>query len=308
MISRLRSIFRSGANARGEFIDSLHEHMAAQDLASAIAALSIKGSGDDAALSVEIGVLSRTMRLLNGLEFDELEFPLVVKPSPVCTAAVAVPSDGSGGSNSNSSSGGVGVFASAPIPAGRIVATYPGAVYTASQLRSLGGSRYVDPRGLNEYIMFRSSDGACFDAAPIVAAAAAAGPQGQDPAVSDDRGGKSARAAAVGHLLNHSAAPNALPWPVDLEDRDAARLAPWLHAYDGMAFHAMGVERRRPSTALLPILTTRDVAAGEELFIDYRLDLGMDPATAAEALPAWYELVPDASGERPIWVPEAPPP
>ena len=303
MIGRLlRGLFgggsRSGSRdgARSKFIDELHAHMEAVDLAAAIEALGIEGKGDDAALSVEIGVLARTMRLLNALEFDEVPHCLEVRPSPLCAS-----DSGDGGA-----AAGLGVFATAPIAAGSVVAMYPGGVYTASQLRSVGGSRFVDPHGCNDYVMFRSSDGACFDAAPVVDPSSCA--QGDPTAHWSD----ATRAAAVGHLLNHASAaapgpqqqpPNALPWPLDLEERDAARLAPYLPNYDGMAFHAMSIERPRPSTALLAILTTHAIAADEELLIDYRLELGLDPASAeyAEALPPWYAPVPDLSGTRPVW-------
>ena len=50
--------------------------------------------------------------------------------------------------------------------------------------------------------------------------------------------------------------------------------------------------------ACLPLLALADVVAGDELFMDYRYELGLDAAERA-GLPDWYVSVPNDGA--PMW-------
>ena len=85
----------------------------------------------------------------------------------------------------------------------------------------------------------------------------------------------------VGHRVNHpprGAPPTVLSWPSRVRDPDLLTRLP--NEYVDAA--AVG--------ACLPLLALADVATGDELFMDYRYELGLDDAERAE-LPDWYVSV-----------------
>ena len=215
--------------------------------------------------------------------------------------------------------GGRGVFAAADIAAGRVISLYPGQVYTAQQLMELGGSAAIDPHCENEYLFFRIQDGVCYDASP-------AAMQQQALLQHDFAVPLRARAQAVhlglGHLMNHGP-PNVLAWGCDLTVPEAVRHSAIIPNHEcGASSSAATVASAAvdggnaavecsggtsgtavPPRTLLALVTLCDLAAGEELLLDYRLELGMDERDIAAGigLPSWYVAVPCLDATRPRW-------
>ena len=122
--------------------------------------------------------------------------------------------------------------------------------------------------------------------------------------------------------MNHGQ-PNVLAWGCDLTVPEAARYSAVIPnhgrsaspsaetvasaaADDGSA--AVNYSGGTPGAAvpphtLLALVTLRDLAAGEELLLDYRLELGMDERDIAAGigLPSWYVAVPCVDATRPRW-------
>jgi hypothetical protein len=148
---------------------------------------------------------------------------------------------------------GLGLFARVPIACGSVVTFHPGKVYTRKDSKDLDLMKRVTAG--NDYTFYRD-DGVLFDAAAWCGGAA--GFEGQ-------------RGIALGHLINHpppdclvNCAPLAFDgggaWPAHLK-----QLIP-------NTMFAPLLPHQQPRGSCVPMLlliATDDVAAGQELFMEY---------------------------------------
>eukprot|EP00936_MAST-01D_sp_MAST-1D-sp1_P002352 g2352.t1 len=296
-ITRVAQFIRAGipsANSkrvRRCYLEALHKHVMTADTQAMAAVLGTSAVAADVDAEVRRQVLALLDRAGCGASAAD---PLRVMMSPI-------------GGN-----GGRGVFAAADIAAGRVISLYPGQVYTAQQLMELGGSAAIDPHGENEYLFFRTRDGVCYDASP-------AAMQRQALLQHDFAVPVRARAQAVhlglGHLMNHGP-PNVLAWGCDLTVPEAVQHSAIIPNHESgasssaatVASAAVEYSGGTPGTAvpprtLLALVTLCDLAAGEELLLDYRLEFGMDERDIAAGigLPSWYIAVPCLDATRPRW-------
>ena len=237
----------SAADARVTFLNELHERITRQDLRAMAEALSLPSCAD----AVDEAVAARVEAALRGRG----RAPVTVDASPL---------------------GGFGVFAARDLPRGTLVAMYPGRVVGPGAMRR---------KTVNVRNALRAHAASLYDR--VVR-------DGEAPALADDWTNPYAMMAmdghfydpvgfprceglGVGHRINHpprDAPATVLSWPSAVRDPALRRHLP---------NEAVGDD----TGACLPMLTVAHVSAGDELFMDYRYELGLDAAERA-ALPAWY--------------------
>ena len=153
----LRSVLAKlgvGHNSRREFIFDLHAHFLAKDTAAA------------ASVETEIKIgTDRPQALFAEVDREVNEQLLALLHR--CKASVSGASDAGvsisrSNAGVNGASAGQGVFATEPLARGRVVALYPGSVYSPEELRNCGGTAEIDPTHDNEYIIF-TNQGMLFD-------------------------------------------------------------------------------------------------------------------------------------------------
>ncbi|KAJ4460693.1 hypothetical protein PAPYR_2918 [Paratrimastix pyriformis] len=197
---------------------------------------------------------------------------------------------------------GVGVFATGPIRTGTLVSLYPGVIYAREDIPV--ASQLVWPG--NDYLISRT-DGTILDGRPIVASLSAPAPTGVSPsewagATASERmfrscllRDKAQRCGpkdplldprrecpfVVGNLLNHPNPPNhpnCVSFTLDIPATFPREL--WKYIPN------VPFRPREPADARLvaglALVAAKDIAPGEELFLDYRYD------HINKKTPAWF--------------------
>ena len=146
----------------------------------------------------------------------------------------------------------------------------------------------MDPSGVNDYLYWRL-DGCLLD--PTFARIASPPESKADvQEMITTRARKSPN--ALGQMINHPGAgiePNVVTWMVELNHQDIDQ---------SLLPNAEG-ETAVPSAKLLAFLTTTDLEPGDELFLNYRYEVGHTEEEARSFLPNRYEPVTTAAGKQP---------
>jgi hypothetical protein len=207
----------------------------------------------------------RLSHVLQGAEAGALR--LLLMQHQAATAATAHDAHADAGvvvQRSSVRDAGLGVFARSRLSCGSVVTLHPGTVYTRKDTKDLELMKRVTRD--NVYTFFRD-DGVLFDASGW-----GGGADGQC-------------GISLGHMINHP--------PPDLQ----VNCAPL--AFDGGAAWPAHAKQHIPNTLFAPLqphqrprgscvpmllfITTDDVAAGQELFMEYRFNPRL-----RSAWPAWY--------------------
>lgn len=248
-----RGLSTTPPDARMDFLDELHDYVTRRDLRVMATALSLPASSY--AETVDAAVARRTEAALRGQEYTLV----TVDSSPL---------------------GGLGVFAARDLPKGSVVALYPGRVCSPAAMRGFMANVRNALRAHAHSLYDRlARDGS----APTLAddwsnpyAMMASDGHFYDPV-----GYGGCEGLGIGHRFNHpprNMSATILSWPTTVTDPVLRKKLP---------NDAVGGD----TDACLSMLTVADVNAGDELFMDYRYELGLDDEERAQ-LPAWYASVP----------------
>jgi len=257
---------------RRRFIERLHAHIKASELAKAKQALGVKSEEE-----VNETIQAQTLYLLNSIKNanqSSIGFSLYVDES-------TIPASGKG------------VFVDNALSQGRVCAFYPGSIWTWAELQKAGGLHIIDPGDCNDYLMFQL-DGKLVD--PTFSSAfAAPNSSAQVSSLVSKHSCLEKNPYSCAHYINHPShgqSPNIVAWMVKLGGEHVLEYAQVIP--NTVAFW----DQREPmldevSPDLLVALTVADIPCRTELFMDYRLE--------SRTAPNWYSAVHDP--DIPVWKP-----